>query len=242
MMSKRTGFQFRQPRAKMPKLDITISSSQLAPVPGPSTSRPNQIVMTSSSKPSPESMDMWGDDDDELIMLASQAAEKVEANAQQVLSQSMSIHDISYGKFRREVDASTQIKRPFENDALMEEFMFLNDDEDVFSKLPDFTEAPPKNPSPETNEFDLFADPFKNINNKITNKENAKQPVDAVDASFRDMQKKAEKAKAEAQTTFLSNKLRDQKKEIENLKESLTKINDKCQTKEGEVCSYLIQS
>lgn len=232
MMAKRQAFQYRAPRAKVPKLDITTSSRQWNPIPGPSKP-PDHNRMTATShqaKQPQQSEDMWGDEDAEFIMLASQAVEKVDAHAEQVISQAMNLHeiDISYGRFRREVEASTQMNKPLAVNDIMNDFMCSNDDEDLFAKLPDYQPVATISKSP-------IAIPTVN--------ENASERDDVFEMPAnqhritKQNQQKVEKAKIEAQTTFLSNKLRDQKREIENLKENLMKINEKCQTKEGEVCS-----
>lgn len=166
------------------------------------------------------SEDMWpDDDDDELILLASQAAEKVEANAEIVLTQAMGSNP-NYDRFRMEVQSSTQLSKP---NNVLDDFMGL--DEDVFAEIPDVdidpktvTKPKEKPPAPKVSE-DIFATP-------------------STSAAAKNHQK-MENAKIAAQNTFLSNRLRDQKKEIENLKEALAKMNERCQTKEGEVIDFV---
>lgn len=246
-MAKRPVFQYRMPRAKMPKLNITISSSQQ----GPSNMLPPQRQQDAPTVVHPQqSEDMWpDDDDDELIMLASQAAEKVEAHAEIVLSEAMG-DKLNYDNFRREVQASTQLSGPSN---MLDDFMCV--DENVFADIPECDIAPktvaqPKpKPAPTTavteNERglrspatvngrkDTFAVPSTSAAAKNP------QPVGelpaATSTSAAVTKNQIENAKITAQNTFLSNRMRDQKKEIENLKETLAKLNEKCQTKEGEV-------
>lgn len=231
MMSKRTGFQFRQPKAKMPKLDITISSSQMAPQPGPST-RHNQIVAAQRPPPVrdsvPQSVDMWDDDDEELIMLASQVAEKVEANAEELISQSM---NITYSTFQRQAhQVSTQRQRHI-ND--LDDY--FRDGDEVFSKLIESPNDLKISQIVEGLQSDLVPMQIDDEPVVVLDDEPPEQEAANAQGLFVDKQKKAEQVKAEAQTAFMSNRLREQKKEIETLKENLTKISDKCQTKEGEV-------
>lgn len=210
MMSKRTAFRFRESanRAKMPKLDISITSSQSLPS--------NQFRAPAPLKP-PTSNNIWGDDEDdeEFIMLASQAAEKVEAHAESVITQAMNFHgdlDMSYGRFRNEVEASTQLTFPPQKDVI-NDFM-RDDDEDIFSHIPDYPNVP-----------------------DVQTPSTSKQPENSAraDKAKEEAQKRLENAKKEAQTTALTKRLQEAKKEIENLREALSKTTEKCQIKEGEV-------
>lgn len=157
--------------------------------------------------------DMWpDDDDDELIMLASQAAEKVEANAEIVLSQAMGTN-LNYENFRSEVQSSTQLTKA---NSIVDDFMCV--DEELFAGIPECDIAPKpvaKPPAPIVSE-DIFAEP-------------------STSTAVKNNHQQMENAKVAAQNKFLSTKLRDQKKDNENLKDALNKINEKCQTKEGEV-------
>lgn len=218
MMSKRTGFRFRESanRAKMPKLDISITSSQSlsSQFRAPAALDPPTIRQNGHN----DKDNIWGDDDDdeEFIMLASQAVEKVEAHAESVITQAMNFHgdlDMSYGRFRNEVEASTQLTFPPQRDAI-NDFLCSNDDEDIFSHIPDYPNVP-----------------------DIQKPSTSKQPVNnaRADKAKEEAQKRLEIAK-EAQATLLTRKLQEHKKEIENLKEALSKTTEKCQIKEGEVC------
>lgn len=199
-MSKRPGFQYRQPRSKMPKLNITISSSQRSQVAGPS--RINNVQQTEVQQ---HQEDMWGDDDDEeYIMLASQVVEKLDANAELIISQSMNTldADLSYRRFQRDVRTSTQ-----HQSSIMSEFD--NDfGEDILAIVPDVVSKPVAKPVLAT----------------MTNETQSMRSIDA---------KNTEKAKLEV--NHLTEKNKAQKREIENLKETLKKLNEKCQIKEGEV-------
>lgn len=218
MSNKRSGFQYRQPRSKMPKLDITISSSQsvssrlAGPNPGSSHATNHQHV---------DAEELWGgDDDEEFILLASQAVEKYEANAEMVISQSMNPNmnlDISYGQFRNEVRSSTQ----FDDCAMIDEF----DNDDIFSNIPDDVCA--SKPSTSTATTNNDAGNFKMPN----------APAAAIPStsSHDEQKRKTEQAKNEAQQSFLTDMIKTQKKDLDNLRESLKKVTDKCQIKEGEV-------
>ncbi|XP_055300952.1 uncharacterized protein LOC129567734 [Sitodiplosis mosellana] len=216
-MSKRMGFQFRQPRSKMPKLDITISSSQRIVAAGPSNM--NHPPRTDAPAPSE---DAWGEDDDEFFVLASQAAEQVEANAAVVISQSMNNrdHDMSYIRFRKDVRTaqSTQLNH-------IDEF---DNDEDLFSNVPDFIPNPVQAAVPSVVNKENNGQVAHNHQNATAN-----QPSTST-ANRMSSDDKAREQKEKIQTEFFAEKIKAQKKQIETLRETLNKVNQKCTTKEGE--------
>lgn len=209
-MSKRMGFQFRQPRSKMPKLDITISSSQRIAVSGPSNMNQQRAVPGAPA----QSEDAWcEDEEDEFLVLASQAAEQVQANAAVVISQSMSIrdHDMSYTSFRQEARTaqSTQLN-PIDE---------LDNDDDLFSNVPDIIpNAILPAPAAENTEYNVQTAQNQNRQNSL------RISID----------NKAREQKEKMQNEYYTEKLKMQKKQIETLKETLNKMNQKCTTKEGE--------
>lgn len=211
------GFQFRLPRSKMPKLDITISSSQRVAVAGPSSSQQQRDAAMAE--------DAWcEDEEDEIFVLASQAVEQVQANAAVVISQAMNsqaVHDISYNRFRQNVRPvhSTQI-----NENLFDAF---DNDEDIFSNVPDFvSQVVP--PATENNENNVqMAQPNNNDN------QNRSSPTN-VDRATENSIGARNNQKEKIQNEFYGEKIKAQKKEIEQLKESLNKLNQRCTTKEGE--------
>lgn len=213
-MSKRIGFQFRQPRSKMPKLDITISSSQRIAIAGPSTSQHQPPPPSSSQDVAVE--DAWcEDEEDEIFVLASQAVEQVQANAAVVISQAMNSahHDITYNRFRQNVRAvqSTQI----------DEF---DQDEDLFSNVPDFD----SNNVPTSTENKVTIEQVAQNNHQHhQNSQHNVRPASENNGAVRGHKEKI-------QNEFYAEKLKAQKKEIEQLKETLNKINQRCTTKEGE--------
>lgn len=214
-MAKRMGFHHRAPRSKVPRLDISIVSSQRI------TTGPSQTLPDHEQNAPAQSDDMWGsDEDDEFIMLASQAAEKVEANHEMAISQAMNARDLdmSYGMFRREVKTSTQKNSAIDN--------FMEDDDDILSNV------------------DLNSVVKEAANKPSTSKEYPKQSnvfaVPAAPAPCNEQAKKLEKAKSDTQHTFMAEKLKAQKREIDTLKENLAKLTEKCQTKEGEVLIKLV--
>lgn len=197
------GFQFRQPRSKMPKLDITISSSQRTAA-GPSNMNQQRDVNVSPAQVE----DAWcEDEEDEIFVLASQAVEQVQANAAVVISQSMNNrdHDMSYTRFRQDVRTvhSTQMNP-------IDEF---DNDEDIFSNLPDFVSPMP------------VAENGQNVQNK--------QGAQTVCRSS-SIEIKAKEQKEKIQSEYYAEKIKAQKKQIETLKDTLNKVNQKCTTKEGE--------
>lgn len=211
------GFQFRQPRSKMPKLDITISSSQRIVAAGPS----NMNQQRADPMTPTQTEDAWGEDDgDEFLVLASQAAEQVEANAAVVISQAMNNreHDMSYIRFRQDVRVaqSTQMNHIAEFD----------NDEDIFSNLPDFIPNPIQPaPSMENKE---------NNGQMAHNHQSAHNQPSTSTSSRLSSDDKAREKKEKMQTDYYTEKVKMQKKQIETLKETLNKINQKCTTKEGE--------
>lgn len=210
-MTKRSGFQFKKPRPKIPKLDIQIHSSQTYVASQTVASQQNAPAhrLAAPRQPAPESDDMWGDEDDsDFIMLASQVADRVEERFDVVLSQSLNFsvgNDLSYGLFQREVDASTQLRMPIKNTEIND---LMSGDEEDFLNIP----MPEK-----AGDIDKTLQPSTSNNN---------QKNDAL-----------KNAQIEAQATYLQTKIREQKKQIETLKESLTKSSEKCQQKEGEASS-----
>lgn len=194
-MTKRSGIlQCRQSKAKMPRLDVTISSSQRVAA-GPS--RINSTMHMQQPKQIQQE-NMWGDDDDEeYIMLASQVVDEVDANAEMIISQSMNIRDadLSYGRFQYDVEASTQQRPALE--------MQNGECDDILLDVPEVMIIDKANSGPQ-------ASHTMSANN-------------------------TEHAKLEVHRTILAEKLKTYKREIENLKETLNKVNEKCQTKEGEV-------
>lgn len=197
-MTKRSGLQCKQSKAKMPRLDITVSSSQRA------AAGPSRINSTHMQQPKQiQQEDMWGDDDDEeYIMLASQVVDRVDANAEMIISQSMKIRDtdLSYGIFQYDVETSTQHQLALE--------MQPDERDDILLNFPEVM---------------------------IIDKANA-----GIQASHTTSANNTEQTKLEAHRTILTENLKTQKREIENLKETLNKVNEKCQTKEGEVSIIII--
>lgn len=223
-MSKRIGFQFRQPRSKMPKLDITISSSQRIGMAGPSTSQ--------QARDAAMNEDPWyEDEEDEIFVLASQAVEQVQANAAVVISQAMnsqairSTHDISYGHFRQNVRAvhSTQI-----NENPMD--AFDNDEEDIFSNVPDFV----SNNGQPVIENQVNNGQAAQQNNGHDQQQQQQQSSQSNVVGHASQNTGARNQIEKIQNEIYAEKLKVQKKEIEQLKETLNKLNQRCTTKEGE--------
>lgn len=224
-MSKRIGFQFRQPRAKMPKLDITISSSQRIASTGPSTSQ--------QARDAAMIEDAWcEDEEDEIFVLASQAVEQVQANAAVVISQAMnsqaahsSTHDFSYNHFRQNVRTvhSTQI-----NDDPMD--VFGNDEEDIFSNVPDFVSNNVQPPAGNKDNNGQVAQQNHANNQQQQQPQSSQNNVGGHASENASVRNQMEKI----QTEYYGEKIKVQKKEIEQLKETLNKLNQRCTTKEGE--------
>lgn len=212
-MAKRSAFQYRQPRSKMPRLDITISSSQSVSSRLSSANAGSSNAMNYNDRGG-DGEELWGgDDDEEFILLASQAAEKIEANAENfIVSQAMNF-DLSYGQFRNEVRASTQLDDIFDND-------------DIFSNIPD--DAWDAGPTTST-----AANPDNGA--AVFKVPDAAATSAALAARHDEQTRQTQLAKNEAQQSFFTEKIKVQKKEIENLRETLNKITEKCETKEGEV-------
>lgn len=202
------GFTYRQPRSKMPKLDITISSSQRIATAGPSNM---------NQEPPTNAEDAWyEDEEDEIFVLASQAVEQVQANAAVVISQAMNstnIHDITYNRFQQNIRTthSTQFNA-------IDEF---DNDEDLFSNVPDFV------PNAAVPSVAPAAADTNNKENNVQIALNNQNGRTTVDNNTRDQKEKI-------QNEYYAEKIKAQKKQIEQLKETLSKVNQKCTTKEGE--------
>uniref|UniRef100_A0A182F204 Uncharacterized protein n=2 Tax=Anopheles albimanus TaxID=7167 RepID=A0A182F204_ANOAL len=145
-MSKRAGhFQLKLPtNAKKAKLDIEITPSQQSK---PSTSKTS--ANSRSTKPSVENASkidaLWGDEDDEFIVLASQAVEELEMFQQSQVISATQTADLTFGKFSRQVKSSTQTVEvsqhaagvskppPLATDKLTAE-LFADGDDDIFTE------------------------------------------------------------------------------------------------------------
>ncbi|XP_058056712.1 uncharacterized protein LOC131208082 [Anopheles bellator] len=158
-MSKRVGnFQLKQPaNAKKPKLDIEIVPSQRYNPPPLATSSSNKRSSIAKNDQKIESL--WGDEDDEFIVLASQAVEELEMFQQSQVVNGSSAADITFGKFSSHVKTSTQTVSmgnglaiakhpPRATDKLVAE-LFADDMDDIFTEK--------------------FDDNYQNIGNQIDN-------------------------------------------------------------------------
>lgn len=220
------GFQFRQPRSKMPKLDITISSSQRITNAEPSTSQQQRDMAMAE--------DAWcEDEEDEIFVLASQAVEQVQANAAVVISQAMNSqaeHDISYNRFRQNVRPvhSTQI-----NNNPIDAF---DQDEDIFSNVPDFVSnvVQPSSENKENNGQMVQQNNNHHHQNQNQNQNHHQQQSSHSNVGHASENDGARNQKEKIQNEYYGEKIKAQKKEIEQLKETLNKLNQRCTTKEGE--------
>ncbi|XP_058453092.1 ATR-interacting protein mus304 [Malaya genurostris] len=146
MTSKRFGnFQLKQPSAayKKARLDIDIIPSQQYIQ---QTTRTTAVIKnpTTVAKSSSKTDVLWGDEDDEFIILASQAVEEVE------MSQQSHTNDVTFGRFGKgTVSSSTQsdpdsselmppptaVPGPSRVNPVPTEIIdLLTDDDDVFSE------------------------------------------------------------------------------------------------------------
>ncbi|XP_058121075.1 uncharacterized protein LOC131262981 isoform X1 [Anopheles coustani] len=154
-MSKRMGhFQLKQPLAsKKPKLDIEIVPSQQYN-PQPSTSNGNWKPKASNNAAKMDAL--WGDEDDEFIVLASQAVEEMSQQSQAFSTSGVA--DMTFGKFSRNVQTSTQaivrssstVSKPptLATDKQVAE-LFADGEDDIFTEK--------------------FDDNYENIENKLDN-------------------------------------------------------------------------
>ncbi|XP_049547727.1 ATR-interacting protein mus304 [Anopheles darlingi] len=160
-MSKRAGhFQLKLPtNAKKAKLDIEITPTQQI--------KPSTSSTSSKNRPAKPSVDnaskidaLWGDEDDEFIVLASQAVEELEMFQQSQIISGTQTADLTFGKFSRQVKSSTQTVTisehtsgvskppPLATDKLTAE-LFADGDDDIFTEK--------------------FDDNYQNIGNHIDN-------------------------------------------------------------------------
>ncbi|KFB38716.1 AGAP008194-PA-like protein [Anopheles sinensis] len=155
-MSKRMGhFQLKQPLAsKKPKLDIEIVPSQQYN-PQPSTSNGNWKPKVSNNAAKMDAL--WGDEDDEFIVLASQAVEEMSQQSQAFSTSGVA--DMTFGKFSRNVQTSTQAivcssstvssKPPARATDKQVAELFADGEDDIFTEK--------------------FDDNYENIENKLDN-------------------------------------------------------------------------
>lgn len=168
-----------------------------------------------SAEPAASSDDAWyEDEEDEIFVLASQAVEQVQANAAVVISQAMNTtdHDISYNRFRQNARTAQSTQ--------MNHFDICS--EDIFSNVPDFIPNAVRPPQETTN--------HKENNGQMASSQHSSQHFARVpsDPSIKTREKE------QIQNKYYAEKLKAQKKQIEQLKETLNKLNQKCTTKEGE--------
>lgn len=222
MASKRNApkFEFKQPKSKFQKLDITQTSSQIL---NPITIN---VAKDSSKSINNEDNCIW-DDDDEFILLASQAAEKVNA-----MKEGIGTID-SFTQFTRHADAitsssSTQRK----TDSVISNFLDDNDDDLVLSQIPTF----------ETN----FVSPAKKnneilIKNKMIDKPENNLPLTSIPSTSKNAQNQYSSnlqnnidRKETVCIKFMEKDLEKKKICIESLQEKIKISNELIQTKDGE--------
>lgn len=211
----------------MPKLDMTnepsqsLFGNQTTRIPNSQSTTNRPPVQQSQARqvvpPPPvrhqviETENLWDEEDEEVFMVASQV---LDAQPDSVISQAMnftSVNELTFNHFRREVEASTQLSAPQTNHNDIDDFMRSDDDEDIFTKLPDFSNLN----QPKAQVVDVPA---------------------VVERQDDDVNRK-KMAQREAQTKFLQNRIREQRKEIDRLKDNNTKTSDRCIQKEGEASS-----
>lgn len=278
MANKRLGtnFKFIQPEKKIPKLDISIvnndsTSSKAHALKRVSAKEPVQqpflkLVSQSLSKQT-NSDDMWGDDDDDefIILAASQLAEKVETFGQDIIVNSM---DLSFMRFSYDKKAaeSTQ-KVPLiksATDDILKAFHDDNDDDEaVFSELPDiehdyidkhiddYVNKQQLTPQLENVYVDMPGPssriatiPQLNANSQLNKRElnlqNRMEPnsedslTNRKERNTENIQKNISST-IEKQMKFLSKQLEEHKRKLERLQTDNANLSERCQTKDGEV-------
>lgn len=297
------GFQYVQPRRKIPKLDISIVASgsiATANAAAAATSHANgggapavpqfvQPMMRSAGvrtnrtavgiqrqqqpppvrhhlpKDAPASEDMWGDEDEDFIMLASQVAENVENCGQNILVDSM---DVSFGDFQRNrKPASCSTQAPFGGGRAGEDHGLraiasnaaaaVNHNgrpkvggptgtEDFMSELPDFDGIDNVDRHIDdylNNEQNTLARQFLPSNGSAgslsggggTTLRPCPTTVGATTGTATNAYMQSVENAREVQLKFLQSQLAMRQTEAEQLQREVTKLNEQCQTKDGEV-------
>lgn len=282
MAYKRPGnnFQYIQPKKKEPRLDISIVSSAssitsksnfnqpLARVPYKKYApaplhelvpkiKPTASVAAAQPPKAINSVDMWGDDDDdEIIMLASQVADRVQTFGQDILVNSM---DVSFRRFSSDKKNAQSTQKP-EPTKIVDDYMkaFLADeDELVFSDIDQ--QYIDKHIDNNSNSIQLAQSNFRDFaipgpsrqvqipeinGNTCLGKPNLKRSATSSDTIIipttlkrnENIQKNISTT-MEKQLKFLSKQLEDNKKILERMQQDNAKLTEKCQTKDGEVCA-----
>lgn len=274
------GYQYVQPRSKIPKLDISIVAAAAPAAQRPQFVQPMMRTAAATSsvrngglqsnhhhrpqhhqlhQPSQAaavaSEDLWAAEaeDDDFIMLASQVADKVENCRQTLMVDSM---DMSFGDFQRNRNAassSTQMPpNAAANGGAVAVGMLREDEDDVFSELPDFDKIEDVNKHISEylrNDQNTLAQNFSG-GSSSANSDGVVRPNGGAAAAARSSSssdvvrpvlsahnnyvQNVENAR-ETLIKFLNAQLAAKQKDNEQLQQEVTKLNEKCQTKDGEV-------
>lgn len=216
MASKRpsSGFNFKYPQNKFAKLNITTSKSQALAGPSSTSNGPSNCIQNE--------WDDWNDEgNDELILLASQRAEQVNDMHQGICLIDEGADTFSQFK-PNAASSSTQMDKDVLND-----FLQSNDDDDqMFSQLPIF----------ETNSKAANTNIIIPKSVKPTTSAQSKSPFTSVHAQNNHVQiQKNVDNKNDVRINFMGRELELKKKFNDDLQEKLCKINERLQTKEGEI-------
>lgn len=226
MASKRTAnkFEFKQPKSKFQKLDITKSNSQI----------PNPITIINVANDSVKSINnddtcIWEDDDDELFLLASQKAEKVNA-----MKEGIGTID-TFTQFTRDANpASSLSSTQQKSDSAITNFLDDNDDDLVLSQIPTFeTNLPNAANVIGFSIQDKF--PAKSITKVLTSTQIPSTSKNSKIQHFSNVQNNVENDNnKKACINFMEEDLEKQKTFIESLQEKIKIAHEIIQTKDGE--------
>ncbi|XP_055683517.1 ATR-interacting protein mus304 [Lutzomyia longipalpis] len=203
---------------KRAKLDLKITSNVKFNTGSESQSNSSVQIPDSPPKAQPDSTstnktDLWDDDPDDFILLASQYAEQVEKIVQP--TNVIDLTDITFDRFSREVNASTQVGK--NNPAVPDLF---GGDDDFFKDLPEDVDRDAPGPSRANND----KVPQKNAENppKTPKLRTSSGPCGTEN-------------NPNTQVDYLMNEIKILRKENEKLKMENSKTFEKYQQKDGEI-------
>lgn len=214
-MSKRYSSLFQDTfENKRARLDVKVASNVQINTnfPPSSLAGPSRAPVVRSHVVS--NSDLWDladDEDDHFVLLASQAAEAMEQGERVLPKMNVDNSEISFSRFSKEVDSSTQVRRksPGEN------VDYFGDDE-AFKGWTDCFEDEEEGQKRPGSEEGLFKQPEQN---KMSAVEHAQ----------------------DIQIDYLQNELMKLKKDNEKLKAEHVQMHEKFQTKDGEAATLRLE-
>lgn len=199
------------------------------------------LAVHNKFEPNPFAGDMWGDDDDELIMLATQVADKVETFGQDIIVNAMDITAFDHFRPTTIGGTSTQMPDDLEEDAnLLRDLLFANEIDDAIN------EQAAAVPVTSKESEDMFAprqsaDPTNKPS--IAGNQQQHKNMGGCGSDRRPQNEHFQRnvsAAKDAQLKHLSKQLDDTKREVAQLLLEQKRLQERCQTKDGEIAMIRI--